>query len=269
MYYRSHHEVNVTNQMSLFTYLKHLDEYKKYKESSNNFNLNLNLKGNEDKEYATNRGYDFDSIHDYYDQRDEFKYVGSIDKEIGRRKNKTFEEMHDVFNIRERRPKILKKKRETGVPSLKGAVCSTSKDKSVLLKIAKELNISIDHHLTRINICDAIKNKLLALEKYSTSRLGNKMTYMIIPANHPVYPFPYNLEDRIKSILTEIQNQTRLKLEYNIKTIKIKPKGEIEYPDISYVKYEIEINNNLAGYPDLIKKYDIIKKGSKWIINVS
>jgi hypothetical protein len=271
MYYRSNHEVNVTNQLSLHTYLRHLDDYRKHEQHEQHERNEFDTRSEEEEnegEYVTNRGYDFDSIHDYYDQRDEFKYVGSIDKEIGRRKNKTFEEMKDVFNIRERRPKVLKKKRETGVPSLKGAVCSTSKDKSVLLRIAKEVGVPMvqPQSSTRINICDAIRDKLLALEKYSTSKLGNKMTYMIIPANHPQYPFPYNLEDRVKSILNDIQHETRLKLIYKIHTIKLK---NGEYPDIHYVQYEIEIDNNLDKFPHIITKYKIQKKSaSKFIIMV-
>ena len=58
--------------------------------------------------------------------------------------------------------------------------------------------------LTREYICNEIRDKLLFLEKYSTSKDGNKITYMMIPLNHPIYPFPYNLEDRIKYKMKQI-----------------------------------------------------------------
>ena len=54
---------------------------------------------------------------------------------------------------------------------------------------------------SRHGLCQQIKNKMLELEKYSTSAEKTKKTYMMIPANHPVYPFPYNLEDRAEFIV--------------------------------------------------------------------
>ena len=85
--------------------------------------------------------YDFESTMEYYDSRDEYEYVGIIDKELSRRKSKRFEEMKDVFKIREKRNKILEKKRGTGIPSFKGAVCSTAKHKDYLNKITKKLTV--------------------------------------------------------------------------------------------------------------------------------
>ena len=46
---------------------------------------------------------------------------------------------NDIFKIRGKRSKILVKKRGTGIPTLKGAVCSTSKDKDYLLKLTLHL----------------------------------------------------------------------------------------------------------------------------------
>ena len=75
---------------------------------------------------------------DYYDDRKEFKFIGIIDKETNRRKSKRVEEIKDVFKIREKRDKVLDKKRGTGIPSLKGAVCATSKQKEYLEELAKD-----------------------------------------------------------------------------------------------------------------------------------
>ena len=40
------------------------------------------------------------------------------------------------------------------------------------------------------------------LEKYSEGI--DKKTYVIIPSNHPIYPFPYNLEDRVEFLKSKI-----------------------------------------------------------------
>ena len=45
-----------------------------------------------------------------------------------------------------------------------------------------------------------IKDKLIELEKYSKGK--NKMTYIMVPSNHPTLKFPLNLEDRIEYIKT-------------------------------------------------------------------
>ena len=57
----------------------------------------------------------------------------------------------------------------------------------------------------RTNICHMIIYNLLVLEKYSKSKDKNKITYIMVPNNHPIYPFPYNLEDRIKHIINELE----------------------------------------------------------------
>src|SRR5690606_11903323 len=133
-------------------------------------------------------------------------FVGIVDKESSRRKTRAPDELHDVFKIRERRDKILEKKRGTGIPSLKGAVCATSKDKMYLENKAKEIGVIIDENDTRIDICNKIRDRLLFLEKYGTSKKKNKITYIMIPNNHPLYKFPYNLEDRVNHIIAQIKD---------------------------------------------------------------
>ena len=110
----------------------------------------------------------------------------------------------------------MDKKRGTGIPTFKGAVCSTSKSKGYLLGILEKLEkITKKYDLpsqlkeakksVRTNICNMIRDNLLMLEKYSKSKDKNKITYIMIPSNHPMYPFPYNLEDRIKYIINELE----------------------------------------------------------------
>ena len=55
-------------------------------------------KQNFDESMYEPTAYDYDSIMEYYDNRDEFKYVGIIDKESSRRKIK-----------KEKRPDLLAK----------------------------------------------------------------------------------------------------------------------------------------------------------------
>ena len=57
---------------------------------------------------------------------------------------------------------------------------------------------------TRESLCNLIKNKLLFLEKYSTSKDKNKLTYIMIPFNHNDFEFPFNLEDRVKDRIKKI-----------------------------------------------------------------
>jgi hypothetical protein len=204
--------------------------------------------------------YDFDSVMDYYDNRDEFKYVGIIDKELSRRKTKQIQELNDVFKIREKRSKILDKKRGTGIPSLKGAVCSVAKDKEYLDKLAKALNVTNEKGDTRTSICDKIKERMLYLEKYGTDKEGNKMTYVMIPANHPIYPFPYNLEDRIKIITDKIKKEITIK--YNMTIDKEKKKDEFVY------KIKIEDSGKLDEYSDFLTNLKFKKDKKEWILIV-
>ena len=62
-----------------------------------------------------------------------------------------------------------------------------------------------------------MKDSLLLLEKYSTTKDNNKKTYIMIPANHPIYPFPYNLEDRIKHIITSVNTILQKKINVIVK----------------------------------------------------
>jgi len=191
MYYRTTYQQNYQSKLSLHNYL--INENLDLSSEINNSNLDNNI-----SEYI------FDDVIDYYDNRDEFDFVGIIDKEINRKKNKRSDEIKDVFKIREKRDKILEKKRGTGIPSLKGAVCATSKQKEYLENLAKSIGIKkLKSDITREDLCNNIMNKLIELEKYSTGK--KKMTYIMIPKNHPTLKFPLNLEDRIEYIKKEVQ----------------------------------------------------------------
>ena len=76
------------------------------------------------------------------------------------------------------------------------------------------------------------------MEKYSTSKNKNKLTYVIIPDNHPTFKFPYNLEDRVKWIIDKIKEKIKFKIDINIRNIPIKINNE------NVVEYDIMISNN-------------------------
>jgi hypothetical protein len=211
IYYRTKYIRPITQSISLYNYLK------------NNTDFIQTDKIEEEQLEGTTAelAYDFESTMNYYNNREENKYVGIIEKDLSRKKNIETGLEQDVFKIREKRSKILDKKRGTGIPSLKGAVCTT-KDKPYLEKVAKELAVKIDED-SRLGICFNIRDRMLELEKYATDADKNKKTYIMIPANHKEYKFPFNLEDRANLIKTYIKNNISNKI--NV-LIKKNPKGK-------------------------------------------
>jgi superfamily II DNA or RNA helicase len=255
MYYRKTYDKKIENKISLYNYIKQIGDIGDIKE-----NIVVQDKNQNNKRKGTY--YDFDSVNEYYFNRKEFKYVGIIDTESIKSKNINIDNIEDVFKIREKRSKILNKKRGTGIQSLKGAVCSTSKSREYLELIAKKIGVEYKTIKTRINLCNNIKNKLLLLEKYSTGDL--KMTYMMIPSNHKEYKFPYNLEDRYKYIIKKIKGIVNGSIREEVTKEKIK-EGEFK-GKIKEIKLKIKNNNNIS-----IKKKELLKLGFKlngnnWII---
>jgi len=205
MYYRTNYQKNYQSKLSLHNYLV-----------NKNLDIDTNLDNDNNLSDEKFNEYLFDDVLDYYDNRDEFDIVGIIDKEINRKKNKRSDEIKDVFKIREKRDKILEKKRGTGIPSLKGAVCATSKQKEYLEKIAKNIGIkNIKSESTREELCNNIMTKFIELEKYSTGK--NKITYIMIPKNHPTLKFPLNLEDRVNYLKNQVDKILLSKIKFTEK----------------------------------------------------
>ena len=69
--------------------------------------------------------------------------------------------------------------------------------------------------MTRDDICNDIMNKLIELEKYSTGK--NKITYIMIPNNHPTLKFPLNLEDRVEYLKNYINKILSKNINFDIK----------------------------------------------------
>lgn len=179
----------------------------------------------------------FTDVMDYYNNRDEFKYIGILDMVKG----------NYMFKIRNKREKILDKKRATNIPSFKGADCMT-KDKQYTSKILKEFNIKHDETTPRTELCSLLQNKLLFLEKYGSSEKGakfKKYTYLMIPNNHPSYVFPYNLEDRhdyIAKIVKEFDD--KIKISKKITNVNNLP------------EYYVTIDSNDKELCKLLKKFN-------------
>jgi hypothetical protein len=260
MWYRSNYQSELYNDLTIYNYMKNSDEF-------NNANVLMDkiIQGEENQTVTEKSGimtkssvYDFSNM-DYYNSKEEFIYVGIIDKGSARVKS-IVENKNDIFKLRPKREKILIKKRGTGIPSLKGAVCNTSKDKNLLIDIAKKIGIiNIDKYIddTRFSICQLIRNRLLFLEKFSTIKDKNKLVYMIIPTNHSIYPFPLNLEDRIKYIIEQLQSKISISITYKYENIK---NGIFEGTrDKNLAKYKIDLTNNddeLEEYSKLLKSFD-------------
>ena len=262
MYYRQNYRPSIVNKLSIEDYLQSTTDYKSFE---TNFQEEAEKEEDKTTESPSRKVYDFTSIQEYYDSREEYDYVGIIDQSRVRRKT-DIDVIQDEFKIRQQRPKVLTKKREVGVPSFKGSVCSTSKDKQLLINISKKLNIDTKNSTTRLDICDIIRNKLFDLEKYSTTKDKNKKTYLIIPANHPTIPFPLNLEDRTKHILNDIQKQSRTIVSPKI---IVTPLKNGQFKDIKYVSYRLEFDKSMDRFGDILSNFGAKKVGNQWILTIS
>ena len=252
MYYRENVNITQSNQVSLKNYIK-----QKFGEVKSNVPV-----VEENVQSKKDTGYDFESVIDYYDSRDENFVVGIIDKNF----NKLASNESDLFKIRAPIGKSKDKKRGTGIPTLKGAVCSTSKDKDYLMNLIKKIPDINKDEIARINkliredICNEMKTKLLYLEKYSTTKDNNKITYVMVPANHPTLPFPYNLEDRIKYRVKEINKIGDREVD-----VKISKNKDTEISYKLTFKNEKFINQN----PEIKKGFEKLGcklEGNEWVL---
>ena len=255
MHYRRNYSPQLSNKISLNDYINHtldLSIYKEEVEETEKEGVNVSDK----EKFTMNIGkeYDFHSVSEYYENKPDYKYVGIIDQDNKRTK--------EEFKLRKGLPKVLSRKRETGVPTFKGAVCQTAKDKETLLKIASQLKIPTKNIGKRTLICTHIRNKLFDLEKYSTVADKNKLTYLIIPFNHPTISFPLNLEDRVKRVIDSIQKEIRNKVDVKIRTESI----EGRFPDITYVKYILEFGKETDNFKVIMESHGAVKKQNHWII---
>ena len=254
MYYRNNYQNDLINELSLYQYMFNMFDDKLLEDLNIDEDIIVSKK-------VINE-YNFNDVFEYYDKREEGEYVGIIDKPVSRKKTLN-QDIEDVFKIRHSRSKVLKKKRATGIPSLKGAVCFSSKDKKYLIKIAKKIGLEDFSSDTRTEICNSIRLRLLYLEKYSKGE--NKKTWMIIPSNHPNYVFPLNLEDNIEYIKNKIQEKIPTEIKIDIKEFN---NGIFEnVRDNKFTKYQLKIQNKAEWsiYSDLFLKLGFNLEKDIWI----
>jgi hypothetical protein len=178
--------------------------------------------------------YNFDDTDYYYDGKEENIFIGIFDK------NKK----QNVFKIRKKKLKTSKK-RETGLQSNLGAICTTAYEKRDLIKIAKKLNIKTSKENKKTTICDQIMKKLLFEEKYQKGK--NKKVYILVPINHNTHEFPLNLEDRIEYIQNKIKETIK-----NIKyTITEENNGILlGIRNRQYIRYKMTIDKEKLSQED-------------------
>ena len=250
IYYRTTYVKPISQSVSLYNYLKHTPEFKEFK------------KHNEDKDILSEQKlleYNFDDAMEYYDNREENKFVGIIDKEVDKKKSKDITEIQDVFKIRDKRGKVVDKKRGTGIQTLKGSVCTT-KERGYIVKVCNDLGIKTNEQDTRFTLCDKIREIMLNKEKYATGK--DKKTYVMIPINHPVYKFPYNLEDRVEYIQKIVKSSIPIKLNYDVKKEKDKDEKEA-------FKIILTVNGeNIKNYDEIFLKNGFISENKSYKIKI-
>jgi len=254
MYYRRNYVSNVYNKIGLENYIKHTSGI----DISDDEN---DMTDGAKKRLIERKDYHFDQVRDYYDNRHENKWVGII---VQKKNPKSLTDL-DEFNVRKAMPKNLNKKRESGVPTWFGAVCAVAKDKDTLMDISKSLNLKADKTDQREKICELIRERLIDLEKYGTSNDKNKATYLIVPSNHPSFPFPLNLEDRCKHVINTIKKETRSSPMIDIAVSSTKGG---KYADVKYIQYMISFGEEMDKFKDVMMANGGVKKGDKWIIHI-
>ena len=137
-------------------------------------------------------------------------------------------------------------------------MCATSKQKEYLEKLAKDLGIKFDSNIKRDDICIKIKDKLIELEKYSKGK--KKITYIMVPKNHPEYKFPLNLEDRTEYLKDNINKLLSKNIKFNVKESK----------DVILLSFSLGVHEISANDIKKIKVYGWESKdNNKWSIEIS
>lgn len=256
MYYRQHLEISQNNQVSLNNYVKQKYGKKKFK-------------ADEVKEEIKETGYNFDDVFEYYNDREENFVVGIIDKNL----NKMASDDNDLFKIRDPKAKVTDKKRGKGIPTLKGAVCGT-KEKEELIRLLRMMSNVTKNEVeryktfTKEQLCNELKVKLLYLEKYSTRVDKNKITYVMIPSIHPIYHFPFNLEDRVNNIKKSINKLADKTVD--IKETKLRGGEFMGESKSEYPVYELLFKNDkyMKNLSSDFEKLGFNLRNDVWLLRI-
>ena len=219
----------------------------------NKFNLTTFLKlENIIEDKLKSEIYDFESVFEYYDNREDNFIVGALDQQPDKINKSNYIENFKIRDYMDK--KQLNSNRESGTQTFRGAVCNNSKSKKELKEICKKLKLTNYLKVSRNKICILIMDKLIELEKYSVGK--DKKNYILIPSNHPKYNFPLNLEDRVEYVKNQI-----IKL-LNVDTIpfKITNKNNTSYTVIFEYNIHEKLKNEIKkiGWIEDNEKYKII-----------
>jgi hypothetical protein len=119
--------------------------------------------------------------------------------------------------------------------------------------------------MTRTDVCELIEKQMLEKEKYSTDKDKNKVTYIRLPSNHPQYPFPYNLEDRVKFLINKLRSEIKHTIDITSSKETVKSgdnKGKPSYHIV--IKKKAQLNE----YDDMFKKFGATNEKDGWTIVV-
>lgn len=225
MKYKTTQTININNDIGLYEFMK--------------FNNMIDI---HTKNEENNIKYDFETYKYYYLNRKEYTYVGIIDKEPNKKKSKQESELKDIFKLRKKITMNTSKKRESGLQTYNGSVCFNSYTMDEIKKVFQNLKIPFNPKLSRIELCNQVRDKLYDLEKYSNDGL----TYLIIPSNHPVIPFPLNLKDRVEFIKQKINK----KFDNVIINVSSKVENKKKFYIIT-IKKNKEVNNQYEFLKEL------------------
>jgi len=89
---------------------------------------------------------------------------------------------------------------------------------------------------------------------------NNKLTYIMIPENHPVYPFPLNLEDRVVYIKKKINKIVERDIDFKVS--KKKDSYEITFKNEKVISSNSEIK-------DIIEKLGAKLNGNNWVLELN
>lgn len=94
------------------------------------------------------------------------------------------------------------------------------------------------------------------MEKYATTKDENKVTYVMVPYDHPTLPFPYNLEDRIKHYIKVMNKAAGKKIDLLVK----------KQTKDTDVKYELILENDKysSEFIDTIKQLGFKLNKDTW-----
>ena len=255
MYYRYNYTEELFNNLTVYDILK----------SSDLASIINSIKENlQEGQY-----YDFNKGLKYYYSKKEYDYIGIIDKHsfINQQIN---EKTGDVFKIRIKQSNHQQKIRQEGVPKFTGIICVAKKSEElekikdfIINDLKSDLFNSFMNNNkiqnSKIKLCEFIRMKLLFFEKYSK----NNILYVIVPYDHKIYEFPYNLKDRYEMIIQKLKKIIP-NIKPDVETLYNGSFENIKYNKLPYYVISINYNNNDDIINEKLNNLKFSYNNNKW-----